>query len=824
MAKAIGIDLGTTNTVVAEVQHGRAEPLTIQTSDSAPLIRSAVAYDKGTWIVGKGAEEVGRYAPGCVIDSTKRFIGLNYDDKRIQRDVRDLNEGSKPPRVVKPESGESGVRFRFYPEGEPYFDRSPIEVATLILKQVKKDAEGAIGTAITHAVITAPAYFDAARIEATRQAGEAAGLQVQRIISEPLAAALAYGIRLDASAAETVLVFDMGGGTLDVTVCAIGKNDCIELAKDGDNHLGGVDLDKRLEQIVRKRLREASGVDFLALDTADVGTLQLVQYDVRNSCRVAKERLSNVDEVTIPDSAWRRHPRFGVPGSGPVKVTRAEFEASFSDLVEQALVLTHQALDKAGCKSTDIDKVVLVGGSTYVPVIRERLRAVFGAEKVRVDVNPMEAVAHGAALLAATLPNLVLCPQCRTDQPADASTCQHCGAELSPHAAPVLPGYEGPHLQVVSTIARTMSVGTKQGNLVRLFMSGEQYSPTDGKSLAKAREIFRLSTTGSRDLRVEFYEGECQRIDDPECAFYADFVVHGLPSDTRQGDEVILEATLNGDGTLAGTMTFRGRVYNYVASPSKWRGDLVDTIEKARLILPNVSDVAARAQLQQAIDHAEDVVIEQTSHARAGQAAFQALSNAIDDVTTGASANSAEMDNLSVSLASAGAMIEYGGEWTDLMPMVTAPGLRETLLSESQLLNALRPIIMEGRQIQARNDTMSAERTTERIYSIIRASDLLWPLTLARIISEYRSSDSSRERGPGGLLSQGEWEYIRQMGKADTQRREATGDEGTMQQCAQDIGALLEQMQTTIVTNAALFDAQYQRVLQLMGQFVGARD
>ena len=698
MAKAIGIDLGTTNTVAAEVQRGHTEPVTIQTRDYGLLTRSVVAYNKGTWIVGKDAEAIGRYAPGCVIQSTKRFIGLNYGDQRIQRDTMSLNEVPSRARIVKPEPGESGVRLRFYPEGEPSIDLSPIEVATLILKQVKQDAEGAIGTAITQAVITAPAYFDAARIEATRQAGEAAGLRVQRIISEPLAAALAYGIRLDASAAETVLVFDMGGGTLDVTVCAIGKSDCVELAKDGDNHLGGDDLDNRLEQIIRKRLREASGVDFLASDSADEDILQGLHYNLLNSCRGAKERLSTVDEVSIPDTAWRAHPKFGVSGSEPVKVTRAEFEASFSDLVEKAIGLTQQALDRAGCKPADINRVLLVGGSTYIPIIRERLRAMFGAEKVRVDVNPMEAVAQGAALLAAALPNLVLCPQCRIDQPADATTCQRCGAELVPNMASVLPASDGPRLNIISTIASTMSVKTELGNLVPLFTNGTQYSPTEGNSLAKAQQVFRFATTGARALRVEFYESEGQRFDDPQSSIYADFIINGLPADTYEGEEVILDATLNGDGSLAGTMTFRGRIYPYVASPSKWRGDLVDTLEEARVLLPNVSDSAARAQLQQAIDHAEDVAIERTADARAGRAARDALFSAIDDVATESSGTSTEMDKLAFSLAMARAMIEYGGEWVNLMPMVTASTLRDALLGESHLLNALRPAILEGRR------------------------------------------------------------------------------------------------------------------------------
>lgn len=822
MAKAIGIDLGTTNTVAAEVQRGHAEPVTIQVNNYGFLTRSAVAYQNGTWLVGADAEEVGKYAPASVIASTKRFIGLNIGDQRIQRDLTLLNRIPSHPRVVEPPLGESGIRFRFYPDGSPSLDVSPIEVASLILKQVKREAESAVGSVITHAVITAPAYFDAARKEATRQAGEAAGLQVQRIISEPQAAALAYGIRLDASATETVLVFDMGGGTLDVTVCAIGKNDCVELAVDGDNHLGGDDLDARLEQLVLKRLRDASGVDFLAPDGADTEVIQGLQYELRQECRGAKERLSTNDEIEIKYS-WREHPKFGAPGTGPVKVTRMEFEAAISDLVDRAMHLTQQALDKSGCTVGDIDRVLLIGGSTYVPVIRERLRAMLGSEKVRVDVNPMAAVAQGAALLAASLPNLVLCPQCRTDQPADATTCPHCGAAFVPQLASASPALDGHRLQVISTTARAISVKTEEGNLVLMFKSGAQYSPTEGSSLSKKREPFRLAATGKRALRVEFYEGEGQRADDPQNAFYADFTIQGLPADTRQGEEVVLEVTLNGDGSLAGTMTFRGRIYPYVTSPSQWRGPLVDTIEMARVFLPNVSDGAARAQLQQAIDHAEDVVIERTSDARAGRAALNALSSAIDGPDIALRHESPEMEKLSLSLFIASAMFEYGGEWVNLLPMVTAPALRDALLGESQLLSALRPAVVEGRQIEARNETAFAERAAERIDAMIHASDLLYPLVFARIISEY-SDDGSRKRGPGGLLAQMEWDRMRQQGNGSSQHREAATSAGSKQQVASDIGALLEQMQATIVTSPAVFHGQFQRVLQLMDQFQSAQD
>lgn len=366
---------------------------------------------------------------------------------------------------------------------------------------------------------------------------------------------------------------------------------------------------------------------------------------------------------------------------------------------------------------------------------------------------------------------------------------------------------------------------TDQGNLVPVFKGGTQYSPTEGNSLAKAHEVFRFSTTGARALRIEFYEGESQRADDPHSAFCADTVVYDLPADTRQGEEVILDATLNGDGTIAGTVLFRAKQYPYIASPSRWRGDLVDKCDRARLLLPNAHDAAARAQLEQAIEHAETVAVNPKSDARAGRAASMGLSKAIDDVlasTSGLTTESPDMERLQLSLAIAGAMFEYGGEWVNLLPMVTAASLRDALLSESQLLTTLRSAVVAGRQIEARNDVSLAERAADRIDSLMHASDLLFPLTYARIVSEY-STENGHKRGPGGLLSQSEWDRLSQAQGTQNQRVTEPGSTGTQVQHTRDIGTLLEQMKVTIISNPTLFHVQYQRVMRLVDAFYSSQ-
>ncbi|MGH2484982.1 MAG: hypothetical protein ACRDHE_03120, partial [Ktedonobacterales bacterium] len=333
------------------------------------------------------------------------------------------------------------------------------------------------------------------------------------------------------------------------------------------------------------------------------------------------------------------------------------------------------------------------------------------------------------------------------------------------------------------------------------------------------------SVSGARALRLEFFEGEGARADDPQNAYYVGTIIYGLPADTRQGEEVILEATLNGDGALAGTVTFRALAYPYVVSPSKWRPDLVTQCDEARVMLPNIADSAARGQLERAVEHAEDVAVSRSSDARAGSAASQALSNAVNEVIElgpGTGNISPEMEKLSLALAIAGAMFEYGGEWVNLLPIVTSPPLRDALLSENQLLTTLRSAVVDGRQIEARNDVALAERAAERIDALMHASDLLFPLTYARIVSEY-SADNGQKRGPGGLLSQLEWERLRQAPGANNVSPVMSGSSGTQEQHARDIGALLEQMKVTIISTPALFYAQYQRVMQLVDAFFASQ-
>ncbi len=822
MGKAIGIDLGTTNTVAAEMRTGRKAPIPLTSSDGGMVTRSVVAYRAGTWLVGQQAEEIGKVAPLSVVASSKRFIGLRYGDQRIAADTAALNTDPARPRLVAPPEGEFGVRIRLYPgNSSAPVEISPIEVATRILTKAVEDAEQAIGP-VTHAVITVPAYFDAARIEATRQAGQDAGLVVQRIISEPLAAALAYGMNLDNDTVETILVFDLGGGTFDVTVAALGGGNCVELAKQGNNHLGGDDFDARLEQLVIRRLREVTGID-LAAPAAQQGitedALLGIRYELRCECRKKKEALSNLSEVAI-SPVWSVHPRAGALNSEAIKVTRREFEALIADKVDETLSLTEQTLAEASCTPEQIDRILLVGGSTFIPLIRERLRARFGADKVQLEVDPMQAVALGAAILALTLPRNILCPQCRTDQPADSPVCKHCGCPLKigPQLEAPAPA-DVPPMQLVSTIARTISIETLEGELVPVFKRGAKYSPTDGAALETRRLSLRVPRSGMDVAYIPFYEGEAPVASEPSNTFL-DEVIYRFDRDIRQGEEILVETTLNGDGTLAGRVTHAGRSVPYVISPTQWRKDLLLLAQQAQKLADEMQDSPARSQLIAVVERAKQVAPDSNAQPGDGKKIKIALLGAIGEGGRQGPEQSEAQATLQRSIFMASALCSIGKEWVDKLPLISEPHLRDVMLSESKVLGTVRTALVNARHIEALRDEATAPQAAQQLDELIHSSQLLWPLTFAQLISEMASGTGDR-RAFRTLITPEQLERIRQREASGSAGR-PTSPEAIRHQCAQEIAQLLPPMKQTITLPGSAFDTQFGHMLDLMDQYFAA--
>jgi molecular chaperone DnaK len=377
MSKIIGIDLGTTNSAMAVMQSGKAEIIT--NSEGNRTTPSVVAVNKkGERLVGQIARRQQVTNPKDTIYEVKRLIGRNFNDKEVQRDLKLMGY-----KIVK-----SGNSTKVEMAGKEY---SPEEISAMILGKLKADAEAFLGEPVTEAVITVPAYFDDSQRHATKDAGKIAGLEVKRIINEPTAAALAYGLDKKKTD-EKIVVYDLGGGTFDVSVLELGDGVFEVKSTNGDTHLGGADFDRVIINYFADEFKKEHGID-IREDNAAMQRL-------RDEAEKAKIELSSSQEVDI------NLPFLTADADGPKhfehKLTRAKLEELVGDLISKTAEPCEKALKDAGLKSSDIDNVVLVGGMTRMPAVQEKVKNIFGKEPMK-GVNPDEVVAVGAAIQGGVL-------------------------------------------------------------------------------------------------------------------------------------------------------------------------------------------------------------------------------------------------------------------------------------------------------------------------------------------------------------------------------------------------------------------------------------
>ena len=376
MAVAVGIDLGTTNSVIAATEAGK--PTVIPNAEGSRTTPSVVAFTpQGERLVGQLARRQAILNPKGTIYSAKRFIGRRYDEVTSELNAVSFDVVPGP---------DGAVRFKI--QGRLY---APEEISALVLRKLAEDASKFLGERVTEAVITVPAYFNDAQRQATKDAGRIAGLEVLRIINEPTAAALAYG--LDKKGSETVLVFDLGGGTFDVSVLDIGDGVVEVRATAGDTHLGGDDFDRRIVDYLADEFQRDNGIDL----RTDPQALQRLF----EAAEKAKVELSSVSQTTIS------LPFITADASGPkhlnTTLMRSTFDEITHDLVERTIGPVKQALADAKLTDSDIDEVILVGGSTRIPAVQNLVRRLTGGKDPNMTVNPDEVVALGAAVQAAVL-------------------------------------------------------------------------------------------------------------------------------------------------------------------------------------------------------------------------------------------------------------------------------------------------------------------------------------------------------------------------------------------------------------------------------------
>src|SRR3954471_8484806 len=377
MGKIIGIDLGTTNSVVA-IMEGK-EPKVISNEEGARLTPSVVAFDdKGDVLVGQIARRQAITNPENTVFSSKRFMGRKFTDHITQEELKRV-----PFKIVAAPNGDAAFEIR----GKRY---SPPEIGARVLMKLKRAAEEYLGEPVTEAVITVPAYFNDSQRQATKDAGKIAGLEVKRIINEPTAAALAYG--LDKTKEQLIAVFDMGGGTFDISVLEVGDKVVEVVSTSGDTHLGGDDIDNRLMDWLVAEFKKDTGID--------VSKDKMVLQRLKEASEKAKIELSSVQETEV------NLPYLTADATGPKhllkKLSRSKFEQMIEDIVTRAMEPCKKALSDAGKRIDDIHEVVLVGGSTRIPMVQAKVKEFFKREPNR-SVNPDEVVAIGAAVQGGVL-------------------------------------------------------------------------------------------------------------------------------------------------------------------------------------------------------------------------------------------------------------------------------------------------------------------------------------------------------------------------------------------------------------------------------------
>jgi molecular chaperone DnaK len=382
MAKVIGIDLGTTNSCLAYVDAGK--PRVIENAEGNRTTPSIVGYTDAEILVGTTAKRQAVTNPTNTIFAAKRLIGRKFKDDVVQKDIKNM-----PYEIVEAGNGDAWVNAN----GK---DLAPQQVSAEILRKIKEYAEAYLGETVTQAVITVPAYFNDSQRQATKDAGKIAGLEVLRIINEPTAAALAYGVDKDSKGDKKVAVYDLGGGTFDVSIIEIadveGEKQIEVLSTNGDTFLGGEDFDLALQNFITDEFKKAEGIDL----SNDKMALQRL----KEAAEKAKIELSSNSQTEV------NLPYITADASGPkhlaVKITRAKFESLVEDLIKRSIEPCKIAVKDAGLSANDVDEVILVGGQTRMPAVQEAVEKFFG-KAPRKDVNPDEAVAAGAAIQGSVL-------------------------------------------------------------------------------------------------------------------------------------------------------------------------------------------------------------------------------------------------------------------------------------------------------------------------------------------------------------------------------------------------------------------------------------
>ena len=477
----IGIDLGTTNSVMTHKARGVK---TLQNREGEDLTPSVVGLFRGEITKGRMAVDYAEAAPKDTIVSIKRLMGRAYSDSEVQRVKEEVLY-----EVVKPTDGtEEDVRVIL--GGSEY---SPIDISSLILKKLKEDAEMRLNDKVTHAVITVPAYFTDKQRDATRQAGWKAGFIVKDVLDEPTAAAIAYGVdAIPPNEARTILVYDLGGGTFDVSVLTIAGGTFAQLDIEGNMWLGGDDFDQRIMDYVLQHIKDKYGVDGRSNPRFMIA--------LKRECEKAKKQLSSMSKTAIflPGKLEDEDGNFI---DVDVEITRERFERMIENEVKSTIELVHAAIKNAGLTIDQIDNVLLVGGSTMIPMVHRALIDVFGEDKILRNVDSMECVAHGAGIVAARTV-IVICPECKTENPETARVCSNCSLKFDERLGHELEIISNSEVEGIGRItAKPYGIQTSEDKFEIIIPKSTPY-PTE-----PVTRTFHPSTANLRRIKVPIFCG-----------------------------------------------------------------------------------------------------------------------------------------------------------------------------------------------------------------------------------------------------------------------------------------------------------------------------